>query len=78
MTYKDDDFLELYSERDEVRRNAGKVGHWRTSLSYEYIAVIKEWHRLPSEFGICESCDDLNFMMAYERISAKITDWERD
>jgi hypothetical protein len=60
-----------------VYRNAGKSGKWQTSLFYEYLGVIKAWGRLPSQFGICAPEEDLQYMLARERMESKINEWQR-
>ena len=39
--------------------------------------VAKEWHKLPSELGICGPDDNLTFMIAHMRAETKMLGWEQ-
>lgn len=39
---------------------------------YETMETIKAWHRLPSEFGLCQPDENLPMMIAFERVNQKI------
>jgi hypothetical protein len=49
---------------------------WKHSERLFEIEVAYEWHRLPSEFGICDKELDLTFMAAYIITKRKIEAWE--
>ena len=40
------------------------------------VEVVFEWHRLPSEFGLCEPEFDLTLMTAYTVAKRRMEAWE--
>jgi hypothetical protein len=49
---------------------------WRHSNRLFELEVVFEWHRLPSEFGLCEPDYDLTLMAAYIIAKRKMEGWE--
>ena len=41
------------------------------------IDTCHDWHRLPSEFGLCEPADDMALMSAFSGTVATMRSWER-
>lgn len=51
-------------------------GGWSYSRYYAALAAIKEWGRLPSEFGLNDPEIDLSVIMAFEEGSGVMRGWE--
>jgi hypothetical protein len=55
-----------------VTKKKRQVDKIVTSSLYEILSVIKAWRRRPSEFGICEPIEDIEFMIAHDRTDSDI------
>ena len=51
-------------------------GNWRHSLLYSQADACYEWHVRPSEVGLCEPAEDINWMVAYLQAKRKMAAYE--
>ena len=51
-------------------------GDWRHSLFYSQADACYEWSLRPSDIGLCEPDDDINWMVAYLQAKRKMAAYE--
>lgn len=56
------------------------LGHWVHNQLLSSMDVVFEWHRLPSEFGLCDPSMNLVYMSAYtesKRQMQAVDEWQQ-
>lgn len=59
----------------ELPQGSGKKSWWHSEIM-STVGAIKEWGRLPSEFGVCAPEQDLSVMLAYENTVGAMKSYE--